>query len=154
MGCRQICLQELYLRGQWMAHASNSLCDIISYSTSNPIIPLSSLLPNLTSILHLTPPHPIISFPYVPSSHPPSTSPSFHHSHPSLNLPPSSFHSSPICPLLLILYLYFAPSSFLTLSSLNLSNQLHVLLQLNPTSDYFLYLNSTYMYIVLHNSPP
>ena len=87
MGCRQICLQEMYLRGQWMAHAWNSLLDVISYSTSNPTIALSSSLLNLTSISHLTPPQPIIPFPYVPSSHPPSTLPSFHHSHPSLNLP-------------------------------------------------------------------
>ena len=103
MGCRQICLQELYLRGQWIAHAWNSLCDIISHSTWNPIIPLSSLLPNLTSIVHLTPLHPIISFPYVPSSHPPSTSPSF------LSAPSSSSNPSFNLPLLIIPFIPYLP---------------------------------------------
>ena len=40
-----------------MAHAWNSLCNIIVHTTSNPIILLYPLLPNPTSILHLTPLH-------------------------------------------------------------------------------------------------
>ena len=101
----QICLGELYLKGQWMAHARNSLCNIIFYTTSNPIILLYSLLPNPTSILHLTPLHSSQSFHFLMSHLPTplcphSTIPIHLLSVPPIHLLPypPSFHPSPTCP--------------------------------------------------------
>ena len=108
-----------------MAHALNCLCNIIVHTTSNPIILLYPLLPNPTSILHLTPlhstppnhsiflcpifPHHFAPIPLFPSISYLSLPPPIH----LLPYPPS-FHPSPTCPSPIswaIFYLAPSPSS-------------------------------------------
>ena len=106
-----------------MAHAWNSLCNIIVHTTSNLIILLYSLLPNSTSILHLTPLYSSQSFHFLMSHLPTPLCP--HSTIPIhlLSVPPPpihllpyppSFHPSPTCPSPIswaIFYLAPSPSS-------------------------------------------
>ena len=158
-----------------MAHAWNSLCNIIVHTTSNPIILLYPLLPNPTSILHLTPLHssppnhsiflcpifphhfaPIPLFPsisYLSLPLPSISFPTPHHSIHLLPVPPplaepSSIWPPPHHP---VFELCPIPSTSSFLFCHHYFNPNQLLLQLYPTSDYFPYMNSTYL--VPHDSP-